>query len=111
VIVLASKRKESWEAEERDFEKQLLIHRPEAYKEYQRKKEEQKEENLGYDAIEWRTPETLEEVMELTRIIQEAHGQVEDNLNIEDQEGWEEKLKALQTFSGIDINLLGDEDA
>jgi len=98
------KKRRDQEIEENNFEKQLLIHRPEAYKEYMRAKEDQLEENLGYSQIVWKAPETVEEVQEVLSAISNAHK------NLEQDEDFERDLALLQQFNGIDVSQLGDEE-
>ena len=104
---LLNRRRESQDLEQMHFEQQLIIHRPDAYTEYKRAQESAKEDNLGYDQIIWGSPETAEEAAELMSIISDAH----KNIDKEDQdEILPEELSALQTFRGIDISQLGDEE-
>jgi len=105
--VLVTKRRESYDLEQMRFEQQLIIHRPEAYDDYKRRQQDAKEDNLGYDQIVWGTPETAEEAAELMSLISEAHRDVERDPQ---EEILPEELAALQTFRGIDVSQLGDED-
>jgi acetoin utilization deacetylase AcuC-like enzyme len=101
---LVLKKRKEQELKEVEFEQQLLIHRPEAYKEYMRAKEERLEENLGYSEIVWKTPETVEEAQEVLSAVAEAHK------NIKKDEDFDKDLELLKQFHGIDISQLGDEE-
>ena len=102
---MQQRQKREYEQEENVFERELLIHAPEAFREYQKRKEERLEENLGYDEIVWRAPETIEEAMEITSTISNAlHSIPGFDVDLQEQ------MEALQQFGGIDISLLGDED-
>jgi len=93
-------------SQEREWEQALSIHRPEFYREYLRNKEALKEDNAGYDQIVWRTPETIEEVAEITNLVAEAH---RDTMG--DEEDFDRDFEAFsQHFKGIDTSLLGDDD-
>jgi len=104
LISLILKKRRDQELEESKFEQQLLIHRPEAYKEYKRAKEDQLEENLGYSEIVWKTPETVEEAQEVLSAISNAHK------DLEKDEDFERDLELLQQFHGIDVSQLGEEE-
>ena len=108
VVYLSMKRQEQVDLHRVGFEEQLAIHRPEAYREYQRQKESLKEENEGYDEIVWHTPQSLEEAAEITRMVSAAHESSEQE---EEDQNFQDQLRALQLFKGIDISQLGDEDA
>lgn len=98
------KKKKITEEKELDFEQQLLIHRPEAYKEYIKAKEAQLEENLGYEQIVWKSPETIEEAQEVISVISDAHK------NLGQDEDFEKEFELLKQFNGIDVSQLGDEE-
>jgi hypothetical protein len=102
ISLILAKRKEE-ELEESRFEQQLMIHRPEAYKEYKKSKEEQLEENLGYTEIVWKSPETVEEAQEVLAAVSQAHKQLEKD------EDLEKDLEALRKFNGIDLSQLEDD--
>ena len=104
IISLILKKRRDQELKEADFEQKLLIHRPEAYKEYIRSKEEQLEENLGYSQIVWKAPETVEEAQEVLSAISNAHK------DLKQDEDFERDLELLQQFHGINVSLLGDEE-
>ena len=97
-------KKKAIEEKELHFEQQLLIHRPEAYKEYVKAKEDQLEENLGYEQIVWKSPETIEEAQEITSLISDAHK------NLSQDKDFEKELELLKQFNGIDVSQLGDEE-
>jgi len=101
-MVLQKRRNQ--ELEENKFEQQLMIHRPEAYKEYIQAKEARLEENLGYSEIVWKAPETVEEAQEVLNAISNAHK------NLDKDEDFEKDLELLQQFHGIDVSQLGDEE-
>jgi len=103
ISLVLTKRKDQ-ELEENRFEQQLLIHRPEAYKEYKQSKEDQLEENLGYSQIVWKTPETVEEAQEVLSVISNAHKEIAKD------EDFKKDLELLQQFHGIDVSQLGDEE-
>ena len=106
ITILLTKRKEDSDLEQSRFEQQLLIHRPDTYTEYKRSQEAAKEENLGYDQIVWGAPETAEEAAELMSLISDAHKDIDS----EQEEILPEELAALQSFRGVDISQLGDEE-
>lgn len=108
VVYLLHKQRRETELEETRFEHQLLIHRPEVYKEYMASKEAKLEENLGYDEIQWMAPEDAAEARELLDTIAQAHQQLV--LDEDEEESFTADLAALQHFQGIDIALLGDEE-
>lgn len=104
IISLLLKQRRERDVEEQKFEQQLLIHRPESYKEYMRAKEEQLEENLGYSQIVWKTPESVEEAQEVLEAVTNAHK------SFEKDEDFEKDLELLKQFQGIDVSQLGDEE-
>ena len=70
-----------------------------------RNKEALKEGNAGFDQVVWRTPETFQEISELTNIVAEAHKELEQD------ETFDSEIEALaQHFKGLDTSLLGDDD-
>jgi hypothetical protein len=93
---------EKFKKQELEFEHGLFLHRPEIYEQYMKDKEEQ--ETYGFDAIEWKQPETVEE---LQMILSAIHNSEENNENIED---YSAEQKFLQQFEGIDISQLGEDD-
>lgn len=93
------------ERDDGQFEQALMIHRPEAYQEYKRNKETLQSDNSGYDQIVWRAPESIEEAMEITNLVAEAHRDLEDN------DDFDQRLEELhKAVNGIDTSLLGDDD-
>ena len=108
VIALILQRRQDQDRVNNQFETDLMIHRPEAYKEYKRAQEEQLEENLGYSEIIWRAPETVEEAAEIMSVVEQAHRQIKDIE--EDPEEFEQQLEALKMFKGVDVTQLGDND-
>lgn len=106
--VLLRNNKEKLIKEERDFENLLFLHRPEVYQEYIKEKEEQ--EKFGFDHIEWKQPETLEElemIMSAIRITDNDNQEFEQQ-NQEEDNSVEQQF--LSMFDGIDISQLGEED-
>ena len=91
------------------FEQQLLIHRPEVYKDYMEAKEAEMEDNLGYEQIVWSAPETKEEAQELMEAVARAHRDFKPT-NYEEDESFNQQLEALKQFKDIDITQLGEED-
>jgi len=103
-IIIRRHQKESNEAET-NFEQQLLIHRPEAYKQY---KETQKEnEELGIDTVEWRTPDSVDELRDILGIIKESNRLAGIGLDVPEEEEEEEEE---EDFFGINTSLLGEEE-
>jgi len=106
---LKRKEEDRFEEFQTNFEQQLAIHRPEAYKQYQEDKERTREDNGGYDEIIWSSPKNMEEARELGKLIEEANKNFtppdyEENLR------FNERLESLRKFKGIDLSELGDED-
>lgn len=107
IIFINRRKKQDFEQLEDNFEQQLLIHRPEAYKKYMEQKEEQKEDNFGYDEIVWRAPESMEEFREVNQAVSEAYQQTQI---IQDDEEFQRELEMLQQFKDINLSLIKDED-
>jgi hypothetical protein len=105
-VHLVRRQEREQEREENNFEQQLLIHRPEAYKKYTERKELTKEDNFGYDEIVWRAPESVDELSEVTRAVSEAHQQLQ---GLQDEE-FERELEALRQLRDIDLSLIKDDD-
>lgn len=61
---------------------------------------------MGFDEIVWRSPESIEELAEVTRAIAEAHQEMDDLDDLEVQN----ELESLQILKNIDISQLGDLD-
>lgn len=96
-----------------DFEQQLMIHRPEVYEKYTKEKEEREE--LGYDHIVWKTPESPEEAELILGAIQRSNEILQEQSGQEVQdEVWEEgindspEINFLKQFEGIDLSQLRD---
>lgn len=105
-VIIRRKRTQNSDKEEL-FEQTLMIHQPEAYQEYRRNKEISKNDNYGFDEIVWRTPESIEEAMEVTKIVAEAH----KGLNLDDDDNFDEQFAIFQkNLANIDTDLIGDED-
>jgi hypothetical protein len=90
--------------EERDFENLLFLNRPEVYQEYIKNKEEAKE--YGFDRIDWKQPETAEEL----EMILSAINSVDESEEQESQEDYSKEQEFLAMFDGIDISQLGEDD-
>jgi hypothetical protein len=108
---LARKEIEALEKDEEDFEKQLFLHRPEVYEEYMKDKKEKEE--LGYDHIVWKEPETLEEaelIFNAIRISEKASKDYTENEKTNNKIDDSIELNFLKQFEGIDISQIGEED-
>lgn len=88
------KKKEEFQDDERKYELQLMIHRPEWYKEYKENKEAE-QFRKEQEAIKWTVPESVGELREVLGMIKESN----------------EYFSSQQSdLAGVDINLLGDDD-
>jgi len=108
---LVRKEIEVLEKDEQDFEKQLFLHRPEVYEEYMKDKKEKEE--LGYDHIVWKEPETLEEaelIFNAIRISENASKVYAENEKTNNKIDDSIELNFLKQFEGIDISQIGEED-
>jgi len=96
--VLIEEQVEAFEKSEVEFEKLIMIHRPEIWQKMQEEKQEARD--MGFDEIVWKTPESLEEFEEIERQLG----------RLDDLEVVETKTETAATyFHGIELDELGDE--
>ena len=98
VSVLVQEQMDKFEDNENEFEKQLMIHRPDVWHKMQEEREEANE--MGFDEVVWRSPESLEEFEEIEKILQL---QYEEELEQEQSE-----VSTSPLLSDIDFDALGD---
>jgi len=96
--ILVEEKVQEFKKEEHKFEKQIMLHRPEVWQKMQEEKEEAQE--MGFDEIVWKTPESLEEFQEIEKLFGNA----------------EQELVTVSNdtpsviFSDIDLSELGEDD-
>lgn len=108
---LFRKESEKFQQEERDFETKLFLHRPEVYEQYLKDKKEK--EDLGFDHIEWKRPESVEELQQILGVIEkleDIEGVLLDGPDSNKEVNDAIELEFLQQFEGIDISQLGKEE-
>ena len=98
VSILVQEQIDEFETREDEFEKQLMIHRPEIWQKMQEERDEANE--MGFDEVVWKSPESLEEFEEIERILQL---QYEEELEQEQSE-----IPTSPLLSDIDFDALGD---
>jgi len=106
--VLLRQSKEKFEQEDRNFENMLFLNRPEVYQEYIKEKEERKQS--GFDYIEWKEPETLEELEMIMAAIRINDEEQQEMVQENSREDYSKEQEFLAMFDGIDISQLGEDD-
>jgi hypothetical protein len=93
MIIVLDKKQEEIDAENRTFEMQLMIHRPEAYKEY-KEKQEAELFRAQQAEIKWAVPGSVGELREVLGMIEQTN----------------ELFSQETDFTGVDLDQLGDDD-
>jgi len=105
-IVLMQNKTNEFKEKESEFERQLMIHRPDVWQKIQEEREEA--EAMGFDEIVWKTPETIEEFEELERVFQQLEG-AQAMAPVRDT-SQESPIPVVPIFDGIDLSLLGEDE-
>jgi len=99
--VLIEEQNIQFKKEEEEFERELMIHRPDAWNRMQEEREEANE--MGFDEVVWKSPESIEEFEEIERAIMGA--------NFVPVEVDEQQMPTVAThFEGINLDELGEEN-
>lgn len=93
MINILDKKQNEIDAENRTFEMQLMIHRPDVYKEY-KEKQEAEQFRAEQSEIKWSVPGSVGELREVLGMIKQTN-----------------ELFSQQTdLAGVDLDQLGDDD-
>jgi len=97
------------EAEARDanFEQQFWLHNPEGFHKW--KKQQEEDRLLGIDGIEWKTPQSLEEASEISKILQQVMNGEGEEIDLDDDENASFINFPAEQF-GFDTSLLKDDE-
>ena len=90
VTVLVQQKEDKQQQMEEDFEKLIVIHRPEVWQKIQEEREEAEE--MGFEEVVNIVPESLEEMLEIDKLF---------NNN---------DLISMSNFQNIDVAQLGEEE-
>jgi len=101
MCVLIEKQLDEFKKSEDDFDRQLMIHRPDVWNKIQEEREEAQE--MGFDEIVWKSPDSLEEFEEIEKLIMGT-----DFIPVDD--GKNTTPIVSTHFDGIDFSELGDDE-
>ena len=101
--IMIEEKVDKFDSEEANFEKQLLIHRPEVWQKIQEEREEAEE--MGLDEIVWKSPESIDEYEEIEKILRIQDEQMSKQYQLEEGQ-FEPPTNPL--LSNIDFDELGD---
>jgi len=100
MFILLQEKVDAFRSREDEFERELMIHRPEIWQKIQEEREEARE--MGFDQIVWKSPESLEEYEEIERILREAEGYPEVSE--------EELIPTNPLLYTLNVDELGDDE-
>ena len=101
MCVLVEKQLDEFKKSEDDFDRQLMIHRPDVWNKIQEEREEAQE--MGFDEIVWKSPDSLEEFEEIEKLIMGT-----DFIPVDNDRNTTPIVSTH--FDGIDFNELGDDE-
>ena len=99
--VLIEEQNIQFRKDEEEFERELMIHRPDAWNRMQEEREEANE--MGFDEVVWKSPETIEEFEEIEKLIMGT-----DFIPVDNDRNTTPIVSTH--FDGIDFNELGDDE-
>jgi len=105
-MTIVQNKLEEFKKTEDEFERLLMIHRPEVWQKIQEEREEAEE--MGFDEIVWRSPESIEEFEEIEKTLrefEESHQMVTVSKDIPNS-----STVVAPIFNGIDLGELGEDD-
>jgi len=105
-MTIVQNKLEEFKKTEDEFERLLMIHRPEVWQKIQEEREEAEE--MGFDEIVWRSPESIEEFEEIEKTLrefEESHQMVTVSKDIPNS-----STVVAPIFNGIDLRELGEDD-
>jgi len=92
---------EQFKKSDEEFERQLMIHRPEVWTQIQEEREEAEE--MGFDEIVWKSPESMEEFEEIERLVMGNEFEPDNSESVTNP--------TATYFEGINLDELGEEFA
>jgi len=95
--IMVQERVDEHKKSEEELEKLIMIHRPEVWQKMQEEKQEAQE--MGFDQIVWKSPESIEEFYEIEKALGQFEQEVDTEIILE---------APASHFNGIDLSELED---